>query len=83
MVIAICDIETTALPEAGHFHCAAIKIVGQTGPPLLFRNLNDMLVYAGGVDKWVFHNGLGFDVPKINELVGMKLSNLRIVLTLW
>lgn len=70
--IAICDIETTALPEAGHFHCAAVKIAGKDHPPKLFTDLNRMLSDFRYVDKWVFHNGLGFDVPKINELVGYE-----------
>jgi hypothetical protein len=26
--------------------------------------------YAKGVDEWVFHNGLNYDVPHINRLLG-------------
>ena len=38
--------------------------------PIVYTDLTKMMEHYRGVDKWVFHNGLGFDQPKINEFLG-------------
>jgi len=71
MRIALADIETTALPEAKTFHVGVVKRL-DTGKTTTYYNPEAMMKDNLDVDKWIFHNGLGFDVPKINELLGYQ-----------
>ena len=77
-IIALSDIETTPLPEADKFHMGVVKRL-DTNVTKTYFNLEEMMEDNKDVDKWVFHNGLGFDGPKINQLLGYEaipMSNI-------
>ena len=69
MILAFCDIETTELPKADTFHCGVVR---RDGKSVTYYNPQALVNSNKDVDKWVFHNGLNFDCPKINEFVGYK-----------
>lgn len=81
------DIETDDL-DAKHIWI----IVGQdvdTGAVDVFRNLTSdpaeamrFKHYCHQADKFVFHNGIGFDVPVINRLLGNTISLQKVIDTL-
>jgi len=66
MKIALADIETTELPLADKFHVGVVKRL-DLGMTHTYFDCDEMVDQNSDVDKWVFHNGLGFDQPKINE----------------
>lgn len=83
MVITIFDIETPLIPEGGHRELDRIWcIVTQEldGEPKVWSDfrfhakwegtLNDFKLYTLTVDYWVAHNGLSFDVPVVNRILG-------------
>ncbi len=42
----------------------------------------DFVEYARTVDRWVFHNGLNYDVPVINRLIGNVIAPEKVIDTL-
>lgn len=36
---------------------------------------DDFIEYAATVDKWVAHNGISFDIPVLNKLLGLSIDN--------
>ena len=87
MKITALDIETESL-DAQHIWI----IVGQdikTGAVEVFRNLTAdpaeamrFKHYCHQYNKFVFHNGIGFDVPVINRLLGNTINVKNVIDTL-
>lgn len=68
--VAIADIETESLtPDT--LWCNVVKELGGHGYKVWDINsgYSTFPEYAATVDRWVFHNGISFDVPVINRLV--------------
>ena len=87
MKIVAMDIETDSL-DANHIWVICSKDVN-TGEAHVFRNLTSdaaemqsFKTYCKGVSKYVFHYGLGFDVPVINRLLGDTIQPSAVVDTL-
>ena len=87
MKIVAMDIETDDL-DAKHIWI----VVGQdvkTGATDIFRNLTSdpaeamrFKHYCHRVDKFVFHNGIGFDVPVLNRILGNTIPLQKVIDTL-
>lgn len=81
------DIETESLnPEYIWVICAEDV---DTGEREQFFNLTTIpeekerfIEYCSGIDNFVFHNGLGFDVPVINRLLGQVIDPQKVIDTL-
>lgn len=43
---------------------------------------DEFIEYAKTVDQWVFHNGLNYDVPHINRLLGQCIDPDSVIDTL-
>tara|TARA_R110000868_G_scaffold246225_2_gene502849 strand:- start:1111 stop:2028 length:918 start_codon:yes stop_codon:yes gene_type:complete len=76
--IAALDIETDAL-DATRIHCVVAQDVA-SGETEVFLNIDRLEeerlrfeVYCSTVDKFVMHNGIGFDAPVINRLLGSRI----------
>lgn len=71
-MLVTCDLETDSLQPT------KLWVIGckehDTGDVKIFRrpdlNPEPFLRYASTVSGWVFHNGLGFDVPAIHQFFG-------------
>lgn len=81
------DIETDSL-DAKHIWIIVAQDVA-TGETEVFRNLTSDPVeamrfkhYCHKCDKFVFHNGIGFDVPVINRLLGRTIEPKDVIDTL-
>jgi DNA polymerase-1 len=65
--VAFCDLESDSL-KATVIWCIVARMNGVTysfqGPTLK----EDFIKFSSKVDRWVFHNGISFDVPTINRL---------------
>ena len=73
--ILLADVETDGL-DYTKIHCISTKLYGS---PHSVRRFTDMREFAEVVretkpDKWVFHNGLNFDLHVINELTGVSID---------
>ena len=85
MTIAIADIESNnLLLDATTIHCIAIKLIKDddaeqtrvyTSRPVYGSDgdFTQALEILKTVDKVVFHNGIKFDIPCINKLLGVNL----------
>lgn len=81
------DIETESLnPQYIWVICAEDV---DTGEREQFCNLTTIpeekerfIEYCSGIDNFVFHNGLGFDVPVINRLLGQVIDPQKVIDTL-
>ena len=85
MTIAIADIESNnLLLDATTIHCIAIKLIKDdnaeqtrvfTSRPVYGSDgdLAQAMEILKTVDKVVFHNGIKFDIPCINKLLGVNL----------
>jgi len=85
MTIAIADIESNnLLLDATTIHCIAIKLIKDdnaeqtrvfTSSPVYGSDgdLTQAIEILKTVDKVVFHNGIKFDIPCINKLLGVNL----------
>ena len=87
MKITAVDIETDDL-DAQHIWIIVCQDV-QTKAVEIFRNPTSDLVeamrfkhYCHHYNKFVFHNGIGFDVPVINRLLGHTINEKDVVDTL-
>ena len=81
------DIETDDL-DAKHIWIIVAQDV-DTGAVDVFRNLTSdpaeamrFKHYCHQADKFVFYNGIGFDVPVINRLLGNTISLQKVIDTL-
>lgn len=85
MRTVICDIETERLIAPTRVHLICCYDV-ETKEYHTFRDPDKdpsaFLSFAAGVDRWVFHNGLGFDVGHINRLVGSCVLHSAVLDTL-
>ena len=80
MKTVVADIETESLtPEK--VWCAVAKEVGTQGYQVWDINTgySSFPEYAKGVDRWVFHNGISFDAPVINDLIADCIPHEKIV----
>lgn len=90
MKIVVFDIETTAIPKGGHRYvdtiwCIVCKELG--GETTVFtkdglfgyKRLEEFNEFTNGVDRWVAHNGLSFDVPVANRILGTSIPAERVV----
>ena len=87
MKITAMDIETDSL-DAKRIWVVAAKDV-ETGQAEVFKNLDTdeaeatrFKDYCSGYDKYVFHNGIGFDVPVLNRIIGHTIDVKDVVDTL-
>lgn len=91
MRTVVFDIETEAIPKGGHRNIQKIWCIVcqdiETGEVEVFTDegnlgykpLEKFKEYADGVDEWVAHNGLSFDVPVVNRLLGIGIETPRVV----
>lgn len=84
MKIVAMDIETDGL-DATKIWVICAKDVS-TGEKKTFLNVHDnptdFVDYCKTVGRFVFHNGLGFDVPVINRLLGYTIDPKKVIDTL-
>jgi len=81
------DIETESLDPKYIWVICAEDV--DTGEREQFCNLTTIpeekerfIEYCSGIDNFVFHNGLGFDVPVINRLLGQVIDPQKVIDTL-
>ena len=71
MRTAVTDIETDGLNPTKIW--VVVSKVRETGEKRVFRrpdlNPHEFVEYAATIDRWVFHNGIDFDVPHLHRLV--------------
>jgi len=74
MKIAIVDTETDSL-QPTLFHCIVAKDL-QTSEVLVWdhHNLEQFKDWTKSIDKFVMHNGISFDVPHLNRLLGTQIK---------
>jgi hypothetical protein len=78
MKLAFADIETDGLaPTKIHF----IRVVTSDGFKCTFFDMNVFKIWVEVYqpDRWVFHNGLGFDVWHINRLVAPLINPRKVI----
>ena len=79
---AIVDIETDSL-DATKVHCIVAKDVDSGKvypfPPNMVHGFRD---WSRGVKQFIMHNGLSFDAPVCNRLLGTTLNLVQILDTL-
>ena len=80
MNLVFCDIETDGL-DASTIWCAVCR---NNGVSEVICNEQDFKTYVSDRPNasWVFHNGIGFDVPVLGRLWNVNLDRSRIVDTL-
>ena len=79
----VLDIETDSL-DASVVHCIVAKD-RQTGEVHSWREqecYTDFPLFCSKVDKFIMHNGISFDAPVLNKLLGTKISLSQIEDTL-
>lgn len=81
------DIETESLDPKYIWVICAEDV--DTGEREQFLNVTTIpeekerfIEYCSGIDNFVFHNGLGFDVPVINRLLGQVIDPQKVIDTL-
>ena len=74
MKVAIVDIETDSL-QPTLIHCIVAKDL-QTSQVLVWdhSNLNQFKDWTKTVDHFVMHNGISFDAPNLNRLLGTQIK---------
>ncbi len=87
MKIVAMDIETDSL-DAKRIWVVCTEDVN-TGEKDTFTNLDTNKAeaqrfkdYCQGIDKFVFHNGIGFDVPVLNRIIGYTIDLKDVIDTL-
>lgn len=87
MKITAMDIETDSL-DAKHIWVVVAQDVN-SGVVSIFRNLTSDVAeamrfkhYCHQYDRFVFHNGIGFDVPVINRILGNTIDPKNVIDTL-
>lgn len=84
MKIVAMDIETDGLDATKIWVICAKEVNNKETRTFLnvHDNPTDFVDYCKTVDKFVFHNGLGFDVPVINRLLGYTIDPKKVIDTL-
>ena len=81
MKIVVADVEADDL-KATRIWCIVCKDV-DTGEVKVFLNVDknheEFVEYSQTVDKWVFHNGINFDVPVINRLTSATIAQEQVI----
>ena len=79
MRIAVVDIETDPIPSTTIW-CIVAREVG-SDKHLVWdaSNFDDFIKYSKTVDLWVAHNGIAFDIPVINRILGANLDVSKVV----
>ena len=74
MKVAIVDIETDSL-QPTLIHCIVAKDL-QTSQVLVWdhSNLDNFKHWAKTIDRFVMHNGISFDAPNLNRLLGTQIK---------
>ena len=74
MKIAIVDIETDSL-QPTLIHCIVAKDL-QTEEVLVwdYNNLDNFKHWTKTIDRFVMHNGISFDAPNLNRLLGTEIK---------
>ena len=87
MNIVAMDIETDGL-DATRIWVVCTQDI-KTGQRDVFKNLDTdkdeaarFQQYCKGYDKFIFHNGIGFDVPTINRILGHTIDMSNVIDTL-
>ena len=82
MKVAIVDIETDSL-QPTLIHCIVAKDL-QTSQVLVWdhSNLDNFKHWAKTIDRFVMHNGISFDAPNLNRLLGTQIKLEQIIDTL-
>ena len=82
MKVAIVDIETDSL-QPTKIHCIVAKDL-QTSQMLVWddHNLNEFKDWSKSMDRFVMHNGVSFDAPNLNRLLGTEIKLDQIIDTL-
>ena len=74
-MIVVLDIETDSL-DATVVHCIVAKD-RQTGKVYSWKEqecYTDFPLFCSKVDKFIMHNGISFDAPVLNKLLGTKIT---------
>lgn len=77
----IVDIETDAV-DATVIWCIVTREVDATKPRVWLAPFDDFIEYSKTVDEWVAHNGVGFDIPVMNRLLGLSIKTSQVIDTL-
>ena len=82
MKVAIVDIETDSL-QPTLIHCIVAKDL-QTSQVLVWdhSNLDNFKHWVKTIDRFVMHNGISFDAPNLNRLLGTQIKLEQIIDTL-
>jgi len=77
--LSVVDIETDPIP-ATRIWCIVVREVG-SNEHLVWdeSNLEKFKEYAKDVDYWIAHNGIGFDIPTLNRLLGTELDLRKVI----
>lgn len=90
MKVVVIDCETEEIPKEGTDHvkiiwCIVCKEVGgetevfTLNGDLGYKPLEEFKNYVVNVDYWIAHNGLSFDVPVINRVLGAKIDTDKVI----
>lgn len=84
MRICIFDIETPLIPPEGKkglnkIWCIVTKELGKEPIVWLEDVFDKFLEYTKTVDLWVAHNGLGFDTPVTNRILGECIVPAKVI----
>jgi len=79
-MILIADCETDGF-DYTKMHCLSCKPYGTSEAVRRFTDMGKLEEYVDEVKptKWVFHNGLGFDLYALNELTGIEVAHTDII----
>jgi len=78
MRITLIDIETDPIP-ATKVWCIVTKEVDASTHKVWTYPYDDFAKYVKKVDLWVAHNGLSFDIPTIERLLGIAIDPKSVV----
>jgi DNA polymerase I len=78
MKIVFADCETDGLNPT-KIHCICVKTLDGFEETYTDMKAFTLFVELYQPDRWVFHNGLGFDVWAINKLVGPLINPMHVV----
>lgn len=74
-MILLADCETDGL-DYTKMHCVSCKPYSTGDPLIRFTKMREFEEYTGDMKpkKWVFHNGLNFDVDAVNSTTGVEID---------
>jgi len=78
----VLDIETDSL-QATKIHCIVAKDIETSNVYVWdYKNLDQFRKWADGIDQFIMHNGISFDAPSLNRLLGTNIKLNQVVDTL-